>query len=119
MEKRSGVSRPLYPPALQRSDGASNYPEAGLLTHRSLRFGNLPVPLQNSGFTSRSARCSQWRDRAGFTPASLFTHRRRRAPRTDLWLTQLAIAVNDERFDIVNPARASTRYRFLGPVPFL
>ncbi len=47
--------------------------KAGLLTHRSSRTGILPIP-KNSGLLP-SARCSQWRDRAGFAPASLFTHR--------------------------------------------
>src|SRR5579884_1618137 len=32
-------------------------------------------------FEGRLARCLQWRDRAGFTPASLLTHHRRCAPR--------------------------------------
>jgi len=46
--------------------------EAGLLTYRSLRAGSLPV---DSGWWVPRARCLQWRDRAGFAPASLFTRR--------------------------------------------
>ena len=31
--------------------------------------------LRDSGFPYQRATCSQWRDRAGFSPASLFTRR--------------------------------------------
>src|SRR5580700_510387 len=40
----------------------------------------LPIP-KNSGFTAPAARCSQWRDRAGFAPASLFTRLHDEHPR--------------------------------------
>jgi hypothetical protein len=44
-----------------------------------------PLPKEQWCFLSRSARCSQWRDRAGISPASLFTRRHRRAPRNSLY----------------------------------
>src|SRR6185295_12816205 len=47
--------------------------KAGLLTDRSSQTGGLPISGETVAITCRSARCSQWRDRAGFTPASLFT----------------------------------------------
>src|SRR5712692_8579917 len=58
--------------------------KAGLLTHRSSRNRQPSHSRRNSGLQRRSARCSQWRDRAGFTPASLFTRRERREPRNSL-----------------------------------
>src|SRR6185295_12125714 len=51
--------------------------KAGLLTDRSSQTGGLPISEETVAKTCRSARCSQWRDRAGFTPASLFTRPRK------------------------------------------
>jgi len=48
--------------------------KAGLLTCRSSRYRLPSHPSWNSGIGCRTALCLQWRDRAGFSPASLFTH---------------------------------------------
>jgi len=88
-ESRGGAARSAFARSI-----ALDSPEAGLLTRRSSRAGAFPFHRRNSGLhclqlleialqllrSGRPVRCSQWRDRAGFSPASLFTRPNRRAP---------------------------------------
>ncbi len=64
--------------ALPRN-AAQQTSEAGLLTRRSSQH-RLPSHPAEQWLASPAARCSQWRDRAGFSPASLFTRRSGKHP---------------------------------------
>jgi len=65
----------MRPPSTQSAFARSialDLPEAGLLTCRSSQ-NRLPSRSEEQWPTLPAARCLQWRDRAGFSPASLFT----------------------------------------------
>jgi len=73
---------PIHTNSLHAKHGTELPSKAGLLTDRSSWNQQPSRPFQNSGLLRWSTRCSQWRNRAGFSPASLFTREFKRAPWT-------------------------------------
>jgi hypothetical protein len=74
VEKRGGTksrNRSLFAFRFSSKRGAFHY-EVGILTCRSLPFAAFPF-LAEQWRRLRKTRCLQWRDRAGFTPASLLS----------------------------------------------
>ncbi len=61
----------LYSPSRLSPKRRAFHYEAGFLTCRSLPFAAFPFPKEQ-WHSLRKTCCLQWRDRAGFTPASLF-----------------------------------------------
>ena len=111
-EGATGTRLPC-PSAPKRSEVQAHYrgrsPDSQVIA-RSATFPFLP----EQWYARRSARCSQWRDRAGVSPASLFTRHHRRAPRnsfhayTVAWRGQL-ITEKRNAFDSDTPVNSALR----------